>query len=55
MIRCCLIAIALLLGGEASAQPVDMRQTGLVGKLEAPEIVTDIPRQFHEAPALVQE
>jgi peptide/nickel transport system substrate-binding protein len=52
MIRFWLIAIALLLGGGVSAQLVDMRQTGLVGKLEAPEIVTDIPRQFHEAPAL---
>jgi peptide/nickel transport system substrate-binding protein len=48
-----LIAILLLVcGGGVSAQPVDMRQTGLVGTLEAPEIVTRIPARFQEAPAL---
>ncbi len=48
--------IALLVWcGTAAAQQVDMRQTGLVGTLEAPEIVTDparIPTHFQEAPAL---
>jgi hypothetical protein len=49
------IAVLLLAGGGALAQPVDMRQTGLVGTLEAPDIVVDpavMPKQFHEAPAL---
>ncbi len=44
--------LLLTCGGSLSAQPVDMRQTGLVGKLEAPEIVTEVPKQFHEAPGL---
>ena len=35
------LAALLLFCGTAGAQPVDMRQTGLVGTLEAPEIVTD--------------
>ena len=41
--------------GCASAQPVDMHQTGLVGTLEAPELVTDparYPAHFQEAPDL---
>lgn len=48
--------IALLVWcGTVAAQQVDMRQTGLVGTLEAPEIVTDparVPTHFQEAPAL---
>jgi peptide/nickel transport system substrate-binding protein len=41
--------------GAAAAQPVDMHQTGLVGTLEAPELVTDparYPTHFQEAPEL---
>ena len=39
----------------AGAQNIDARQTGLVGTLEAPEIITDparMPKKFQEAPAL---
>jgi peptide/nickel transport system substrate-binding protein len=51
------IIAALLLSWCAAinAQQIDMRQTGLVGTLEAPEIVTDparMPKQFQEAPSL---
>lgn len=55
MIRFRWLAALLLVCGGVAAQPVDMTQSGLVGTLEAPEIVTDpasIPKRFQEAPAL---
>src|SRR6478735_2683222 len=49
-------AAALLLAGTAAAQqPADLSQSGLVGQLENPTIVTDTaqwPKKFQEAPAL---
>src|SRR5471032_511963 len=46
---------ALLLAGPANAQAPDLSQSGLVGQLENPTIVTDTaqwPKTFQEAPAL---
>ena len=52
------IALAVLLAGSAAAQqPADLSQSGLVGELENPTIVTDPakwPKQFQEAPALAE-
>jgi peptide/nickel transport system substrate-binding protein len=49
-------AAALLLAGAAAAQPAaDLSQSGLVGQLENPTIITDTgqwPKTFNEAPAL---
>ena len=48
------LAVALW-AGAAGAQPADLRDSGLVGKLETPEIITDpaqTPKTFHEAPQL---
>src|SRR5690349_20768752 len=42
-------------GIETQAQQSDLEKSGLVGKLETPEIVTDpakLPKKFQEAPAL---
>ena len=55
--RSILIALTVLLSGVASAQQPDLSQSGLVGKLENPTIVTDPaqwPKQFNEAPALAE-
>ena len=53
-----LFAAALLLAGTAAAQqPADLSQSGLVGPLENPTIVTDTaqwPKAFQEAPALTE-
>jgi peptide/nickel transport system substrate-binding protein len=49
------IALLALWTGSALAQPADLRDSGLVGKLEAPQIITDqaqAPKQFHEAPQI---
>jgi hypothetical protein len=51
--RIALIALMLLASGAAAAQPADLSQSGLVGKLENPTIVTDPaqwPKKFGEAP-----
>ena len=49
-------AAALLLAGTSAAQqPADLSQSGLVGQLENPTIITDTaqwPKKFQEAPAL---
>ncbi|MCX7365634.1 MAG: hypothetical protein NTV97_27945 [Alphaproteobacteria bacterium] len=48
---------ALLLAGTAAAQAPDLSQSGLVGELENPTIITDTtqwPKQFKEAPALAE-
>jgi peptide/nickel transport system substrate-binding protein len=53
--RSILIVLTTLLAGSALAQPSDLSQSGLVGKLENPTIVTDTaqwPKKFSEAPAL---
>jgi len=53
--RWILIALTVLLSGAAAAQQPDLSQSGLVGKLENPTMVTDPaqwPKQFSEAPAL---
>jgi peptide/nickel transport system substrate-binding protein len=50
-----LAALSILLAGTAAAQQSDLSQSGLVGKLEIPTIVTDAaqwPKQFQEAPDL---
>jgi peptide/nickel transport system substrate-binding protein len=55
--RSILIALTVLLSGAASAQQPDLSQSGLVGKLENPTIITDPaqwPKQFSEAPALAE-
>jgi peptide/nickel transport system substrate-binding protein len=52
-----LIAFTVLLSGAAAAQQPDLSQSGLVGKLENPTIVTDPaqwPKKFGEAPALAE-
>ena len=51
-----LIALTVLLSTAAVAQ-TDLSQSGLVGKLENPTIVTDpaqAPKKFGEAPALAE-
>jgi peptide/nickel transport system substrate-binding protein len=53
--RSILIVLTTLFAGAALAQQPDLSQSGLVGKLEDPTIVTDPaqwPKQFHEAPDL---
>jgi peptide/nickel transport system substrate-binding protein len=53
--RWILIALTVLLSGAAAAQQPDLSQSGLVGKLENPTIITDTaqwPKQFGEAPGL---
>src|SRR5258708_9649076 len=53
--RSMLIALTVLLSGAAAAQQPDLSQSGLVGKLETPTIVTvpaQWPKKFGEAPAL---
>jgi len=53
--RLILIAAAMLLAGTAAAQQPDLSQSGLVGKLENPAIITDPaqwPKQFQESPNL---
>jgi peptide/nickel transport system substrate-binding protein len=55
--RLILIALTVLLAGAAAAQQPDLSQSGLVGKLENPTIVTDPaqwPKKFREAPALAE-
>src|ERR1700738_5008511 len=54
--RSILIVLTVLLSGAAVAQQ-DLSQSGLVGKLENPTIVTDPaqwPKKFGEAPALAE-
>src|SRR6202045_2564439 len=53
--RSILMALTMLLSGTALAQQPDLSQSGLVGKLENPTIVTDPaqwPKKFGEAPAV---
>jgi peptide/nickel transport system substrate-binding protein len=55
--RSILIALTVLLSSTALAQQPDLSQSGLVGKLENPTIVTDPaqwPKKFGEAPALTE-
>src|SRR3984893_5694339 len=55
--RSILIVLTVLLSGAAVAQQADLSQSGLVGKLENPTIVTDPaqwPKKFGEAPALAE-
>src|SRR3954447_17855254 len=55
--RSILIVLTTLLAGTALAQQPDLSQSGLVGKLENPTIVTDPaqwPKKFGEAPALAE-
>jgi peptide/nickel transport system substrate-binding protein len=55
--RSILIALTVLLSSTALAQQPDLSQSGLVGKLENPTIVTDPaqwPKKFGEAPALAE-
>ncbi|MBV8166957.1 MAG: ABC transporter substrate-binding protein, partial [Alphaproteobacteria bacterium] len=53
-----ILTVAVLLAGVASAAAQqDLSQSGLVGKLENPEIITDPaqwPKKFQEAPALAE-
>jgi peptide/nickel transport system substrate-binding protein len=52
-----LIVLTTLFAGAALAQQPDLSQSGLVGKLEDPTIITDTaqwPKQFHEAPDLAE-
>ena len=54
--RSILIALTMLLSTAAVAQ-TDLSQSGLVGKLENPTIITDTaqwPKKFGEAPALAE-
>jgi peptide/nickel transport system substrate-binding protein len=54
--RLALIALTVLFSGAAFAQQ-DLSQSGLVGKLENPTIITDPaqwPKKFGEAPALAE-
>ncbi len=54
--RLALIALTVLFSGAAYAQQ-DLSQSGLVGKLENPTIITDPaqwPKKFGEAPALAE-
>lgn len=53
-----LIALMVLLAGSAAAQQPDLSQSGLVGQLENPTILTEpaqVPKQFQEAPALAEQ
>jgi peptide/nickel transport system substrate-binding protein len=55
--RSILIVVTVLLSGTAIAQQPDLSQSGLVGKLENPTIITDPaqwPKKFGEAPALAE-
>jgi len=55
--RSILIALTVLLSSTALAQQPDLSQSGLVGKLENPTLVTDPaqwPKKFGEAPALAE-
>jgi peptide/nickel transport system substrate-binding protein len=55
--RLILTALTVLLSSVAAAQQPDLSQSGLVGKLENPTIITDPaqwPKQFNEAPALAE-
>jgi peptide/nickel transport system substrate-binding protein len=55
--RSILTVLAVLLSSVATAQQPDLSQSGLVGKLENPTIITDPaqwPKQFSEAPALAE-
>ena len=55
--RSILIALTVLFSSTALAQQPDLSQSGLVGKLENPTIVTDPaqwPKKFGEAPALTE-
>src|SRR5258707_9637412 len=55
--RSLLIGLTMLLSGTAFAQQPDLSQSGLVGKLENPTIITDPaqwPKKFGEAPALAE-
>src|SRR3981189_236221 len=55
--RSILMALTLLLSSVAAAQQPDLSQSGLVGKLENPTIITDPaqwPKKFGEAPALAE-
>ena len=55
--RSILIVVTVLFSGAAIAQQPDLSQSGLVGKLENPTIVTDPaqwPKKFGEAPALAE-
>jgi peptide/nickel transport system substrate-binding protein len=55
--RSILIVLTVLLSGTALAQQPDLSQSGLVGKLENPTIITDPaqwPKKFGEAPALAE-
>src|SRR3954453_17231333 len=53
-----LVGLAVTLWAAAAlAQPADLRDSGLVGMLEAPQIVTDPaqwPKQFHDPPQLTE-
>src|SRR5260370_29769006 len=53
-----LIALSILFASAAAAQQPDLSQSGLVGNLENPTILTDPaqwPKQFQEAPALAEQ
>src|SRR3979490_3636213 len=55
--RSILMALTLLLSSAAIAEQRDLSQSGLVGKLENPTILTDPaqwPKKFGEAPALAE-
>src|SRR5881398_1801096 len=55
--RSILVGLTMLLSSAALAQQPDLSQSGLVGKLENPTIVTDpvqAPKKFGEAPALAE-
>ena len=55
--RSILMILTALFAGTAFAQRPDLSQSGLVGKLEDPTIVSDPaqwPKQFHEAPQLAE-
>ena len=55
--RWMLVTALLVWAGSVEAQPANLAQSGLIGTLETPTIVTDPaqwPRVFHEAPALAE-
>ena len=55
--RSILIVLTALFASAAAAQQPDLSQSGLVGKLENPTIITDQaqwPKKFSEAPALAE-
>jgi peptide/nickel transport system substrate-binding protein len=57
MLKIFVFLSALLAGAAGAAAQSDLSQSGLVGKLENPAIVTDPaqwPKQFHEAPTLTE-